>query len=86
MPSPFPGMNPYLEREAVWNDFHVEFCKAIKKALVPQVQPDFIVKFNEHIYVHETNEQGRKLVGLSDVIITSWSAARNGAPTWVFGL
>ncbi len=53
MPSPFPGMNPYLERDTVWSDFHSEYCKAIKKALVPQVQPEFYVKFNEHIYVHD---------------------------------
>jgi hypothetical protein len=46
-------MNPYLERETVWSDFHTEYCKAIKKALVPQVLPEFYVKFNEHIYVHE---------------------------------
>lgn len=67
MPSPFPGMNPYLERETVWSDFHTEFCKAIKKALVPQVQPEFYVKFNEHIYVHE---ETRRLVGLADVSVT----------------
>ena len=22
MPSPFPGMNPYLEQDDVWHDFH----------------------------------------------------------------
>jgi hypothetical protein len=22
MPSPFPGMNPFLEQAAVWHDFH----------------------------------------------------------------
>src|ERR1700689_4404282 len=67
MPSPFPGMNPYLERDTVWSDFHTEYCKAIKKALVPQVQPEFYVKFNEHIYVHE---EIRRLVGLADVGVT----------------
>jgi len=25
MPSPFPGMNPYLEQPAVWIDFHNSF-------------------------------------------------------------
>lgn len=25
MPSPFPGMNPYLERPDVWLDFHNRF-------------------------------------------------------------
>lgn len=78
MPSPFPGMNPYLERETVWSDFHTEYCKAIKKALVPQVQPEFYVKFNEHIYVHE---ETRRLVGLADVGVkrTSLPTDGNGA-------
>jgi hypothetical protein len=25
MPSPFPGMDPYLERDEVWYDFHKRF-------------------------------------------------------------
>ena len=25
MPSPFPGMNPYMEQESVWHDFHENF-------------------------------------------------------------
>ena len=25
MPSPFPGMNPYIEQDAYWQDFHLEF-------------------------------------------------------------
>ena len=25
MPYPFPGMNPYLEQEDVWHDFHERF-------------------------------------------------------------
>lgn len=28
MPSPFPGMNPYLEQEDVWHDFHKRFLPA----------------------------------------------------------
>ena len=51
MPSPFPGMNPYLERDTVWSDFHSTYCLAMKKALVPQVQPEFYVKLGEHIYL-----------------------------------
>jgi hypothetical protein len=71
-------MNPYLEREVAWSDFHVEFCKAIKKALVPQLQPNFYVKFNEHLYVHEVEENGRRLVGISDVSVTRKSKDGNG--------
>src|SRR4051812_25530504 len=68
-------MNPYLERDAVWSDFHTEYCKAIKKALVPQVQPEFYVKFNEHIYVHE---ETRRLVGLADVGVTRMRKSSGG--------
>jgi hypothetical protein len=68
-------MNPYLERDTVWSDFHSEYCKAIKKALVPQVQPEFYVKFNEHIYVHE---EPRRLVGLTDISVTRKSPPSHG--------
>lgn len=57
MPSPFPGMNPYLERDVVWSDFHPSFCCAIKHGLVPQVQPEFYVKLSKHNYVHEESRR-----------------------------
>ena len=25
MPSPFPGMNPWLEQDGIWHDFHQTF-------------------------------------------------------------
>ena len=30
MPSPFPGMNPYLEQSVVWQDFHNTFLIAVR--------------------------------------------------------
>src|SRR3954467_10805886 len=30
MPSPFPGMDPYLEDPAFWRDFHGEFIYACR--------------------------------------------------------
>ncbi|REJ95816.1 MAG: DUF4058 family protein, partial [Planctomycetota bacterium] len=47
MPSPFPGMNPYLEQPDVWHDFHERFCPAVSDALVPQTRPAYIVKIDE---------------------------------------
>ena len=44
MPSPFPGMNPYLERPALWPDFHGDFIIRLREALVPQVRPRYIVQ------------------------------------------
>lgn len=53
MPSPFPGMNPYLEEDDVWHDFHGRFLPAAAEELTAQLVPDDIVKIDEHVYVHE---------------------------------
>ena len=53
MPSPFPGMNPYLEQEVIWHDFHERFLPAAATYLVPQVRPKYIVLIDENIYVHD---------------------------------
>ncbi|MGE3808512.1 MAG: DUF4058 family protein [Gemmataceae bacterium] len=43
MPSPFPGMNPYLEQPDVWRDFHQAFITAIRNALIPQIRPTHLL-------------------------------------------
>jgi len=63
MPSPFPGMNPYLEQEALWQDFHIGFLNTLKERLVPQIRPRYVVLLERYIYVHEPPEKptGRRL-------------------------
>lgn len=39
MPSPFPGMDPYLEHPHIWDDFYKSFFPTLRAALVPQVRP-----------------------------------------------
>ena len=43
MPSPFPGMNPYLENPDVWSTFHTQAMTAMAERLSVQVRPDYIV-------------------------------------------
>jgi hypothetical protein len=45
-------MNPYLEQEGIWHDFHERFLPAAAKCLVPQVRPRYIVLIDENIYLH----------------------------------
>lgn len=75
MPSPFPGMNPYLEQEDIWHDFHERFIPHIAEVIVPQVRPGYIVKIDEHIYIHERSAAEREFLGRADV-----SVARSDAP------
>ncbi len=67
MPSPFPGMDPYLEQEDAWHDFHERFIPAVATMLGLQLRPRYIVKIDEHIYVHELVAESRRWVGRADV-------------------
>lgn len=75
MASPFPGMNPYLEQEDVWHDFHERFIPHVAETLLPQVRPNYIVKLDEHAYIHELPSNERRLLGRADVAV-----ARSGSP------
>ena len=69
MPSPFPGMNPYLEQPDVWHDFHQGFVTAIRNSLTPQIRPKYITKIDDNIYLHELDSDGRRLLGRPDVMV-----------------
>jgi hypothetical protein len=92
MPSPFPGMNPFLEQDDAWHDFHEKIIPKIAEQLVVQVRPEYIVKIDEHIYVHELPAEPRRYLGRADVFVSrseeASTAARSGislleAPTEV---
>lgn len=75
MPSPFPGMNPYLEHDDAWHNFHEQFPGVAVEMLVPQLGPDYFVKVDEHVYIHEVPEERRRLWGRSDVQVGRHSEA-----------
>lgn len=70
MPSPFPGMNPYLEQPRVWLGFHAQFIAAISQALNARLGESYLALVEEQIYIHEVGEDvvkiaGRAVVGLA---------------------
>lgn len=81
MPSPFPGINPYLEQEDAWNGFHERFIPAAAEEIGRQVEPAYIVKIEQNAYVHEIVERqsfleirdraGRKLVTAVELLSPS---------------
>ncbi len=73
MPSPFPGMNPYLEQADVWQDFHQSFIPLLRQLLSPQVRPKYIVKIEEQIFIHELSEEQRRLLGRGDMTVSRTS-------------
>lgn len=50
MPSPFPGIDPFIE-EQKWVDFHHELIAVMRESLVPRVRPRYEVSVEERVYV-----------------------------------
>jgi hypothetical protein len=69
MPSPFPGMNPYLEHEDAWHNFHTMFPTAAVIQLTPLVGTGYYLKTDENVYIHELPEGERRLLGRPDVFV-----------------
>jgi Protein of unknown function (DUF4058) len=67
MPSPFPGMNPYLEHPELFPGFHHWLIIEIARFLSPQLRPQYRVAVEVRIY--ETSGDNSLLVGIPDVDI-----------------
>jgi hypothetical protein len=55
MPSPFPGMDPYLEGPT-WMNFHTQLCAEIARQLIPKLRPRYVALLNER-FVTEIPEE-----------------------------
>lgn len=66
MPTPFPGMDPYLEHPALWHDVHLGMIASIRDALAPVLRPRYRVLVEERTYRVRTQELD--LAGIPDVL------------------
>lgn len=62
MPSPFPGMDPYLERPSLWPDVHAELISGIRACLIPQLRPKYSARLEDRVYISDDRDPGRKLI------------------------
>ena len=44
MPSPFPGMDPYIEDPEIWGDFHSDLAAEIRAELNKLLQPRYVAR------------------------------------------
>jgi hypothetical protein len=78
MPSPFPGMDPYLEQEVIWHDFHERFLPAVAAHLSHQVLPRYIVLIDEHVYLYDIETEAHRPVGRPDLAVATNSGRLAG--------
>ena len=57
MPSPFPGMDPYLEGPAIWPDFHNSFITYLREALNALLPAPYFALIGTRVYVEETERR-----------------------------
>src|SRR5688572_18188322 len=46
MPTPFPGMDPYLERVGLWQQVHTALIVEIQQFLSPLLRPHYYIAIN----------------------------------------
>lgn len=67
MSTPFPGMDPYLERRGLWEGVHTRLLVALADAIAPQVRPRYRVDVEQRTYLAVMTPDD--LIGKPDVLV-----------------
>jgi hypothetical protein len=60
MPSPFPGMDPYIEACGLWEDFHNHFIAHIASQLAEAAPKRYVVRTRERSYLVLVDADGKE--------------------------
>ncbi|QZZ19129.1 DUF4058 family protein [Leptothermofonsia sichuanensis E412] len=77
MPSPFPGMNPYLENPVLWREVHKLLIAELARTLNSQLDPRYRVAVEERVY---QDSDGSLLVGIPDDMVVRSSPSDQSLP------
>src|ERR1700722_12786759 len=62
MPSPFPGMDPYLEDPTLWPDVHHRLIDVASELLLTALRPKYFVQIDERLYVATGFDSARSVI------------------------
>ncbi len=77
MPSPFPGMDPFLESQGYWQDFHPTLLVCLRESLNERMPPRFAALIEERVQLVDAS--GDLVRGFRPdvaVVEQGWSRAR----------
>jgi Protein of unknown function (DUF4058) len=69
MPSPFPGMDPYIESSGVWGDFHGSLLSAIRADLNSRLPSGYSASLELYVWAEEGNSEKVKRAREPDVFV-----------------
>ncbi|HEY3997590.1 MAG TPA: DUF4058 family protein [Candidatus Xenobia bacterium] len=55
MPSPFPGMDPFIEGQD-WKGFDLQFIGSLQASMAPKLHPAYVVLVEERVYLEKGAE------------------------------
>lgn len=69
MPSPFPGMDPYLESPAIWSDFHATFTGTLRVDLNRILPRGYVARLDRYVWIDEPELSSSALLGKPDAYV-----------------
>jgi hypothetical protein len=70
MPSPFPGMDPYLESPEIWGDFHGTFLMSIRAVLNQTLPSGYVARWDRYVWIEQPDADQPRPLGRPDVFVT----------------
>lgn len=80
MPSPFPGMDPYLEDPTEWPGVHTNLIVTIQDLLAPQLAPNYIVRIEQRVHITSHEDPGRRAI-VPDIYVVEQPRVGEGQAT-----
>jgi hypothetical protein len=76
MPSPFPGMDPYLEDPGYWGGFHAKLIASACAAINRELPPGYYADIDEYVWLEGDDTDEREVLGKPDTFVSD----DNGSP------
>jgi hypothetical protein len=70
MPSPFPGMDPYIEDPFFWSDFHGSLMGIMRETLNSILPINYVAAMERHVWVEEHDIGEMSVLGVPDVQVS----------------
>ena len=83
MPTPFPGMDPFLETNPIFQELHTQMLAEMQALLQPQLRPKYVARLERHLSEGGVWEGPQGVISLErkepDITIVDRAAARKHA-------
>jgi hypothetical protein len=79
MPSPFPGMDPYLEEPSLWPDCHLGIIAGMRAVLNAHLPERYAAYADRYVWLHEPDADTRVRMGKPDIYVADRGGEATGS-------